>query len=110
MNILVTGAKGFAGRNLVETLKTIQDGRNKTRALNIQRIFEYDLDTDPELLKSYCEQADFVFHLAGVNRPKDQSDFMKGNFGFSSTLLNTLKDVGNTCPVMLSSSIQATLQ
>ena len=110
MNILVTGAKGFAGRNLVETLKTIQDGRNKTRALNIQQIFEYDLDTDPELLKSYCEQADFVFHLAGVNRPKDQSEFMKGNFGFSSTLLDTLKEVRNTCPVMLSSSIQATLQ
>ena len=110
MNILVTGAKGFAGRNLVETLKTIQDGRNKTRTLKIGQIFEYDLDTDPSRLSAYCEKADFVFHLAGVNRPKDQSEFMKGNFGFSSILLDTLKKAGNACPVILSSSIQATMQ
>ena len=110
MNILVTGAKGFVGRNLVETLKTIQDGRNRTRNLIIDQIFEYDLDTDPSLLKEYCSESDFVFHLAGVNRPKDNDEFMKGNFGFSSVLLDTLKEAHNTCPVMLSSSIQATLK
>ena len=109
MNILITGAKGFVGRNLVETLKTIRDGKNRTRKLSIYGIYEYDLDTDPALLSEYCAEADFVFHLAGVNRPKNQEEFMQGNFGFTSTLLNTLKECGNTCPVMLSSSIQATL-
>ena len=109
MNILVTGAKGFVGKNLVQTLKTIRDGRNKTHDLSIGEIFEYDLDTDPALLEGFCEKADFVFNLAGVNRPKDQAEFMAGNFGFASTLLDTLKRKGNTCPVMLSSSIQASL-
>ena len=110
MNILVTGAKGFVGRNLCENLKNIRDGKNRTRpALCVENVFEYDLDTDPELLDEYCAKADFVFNLAGVNRPKEQSEFMQGNFGFASTLLDTLKKHGNTCPVMLSSSIQATL-
>lgn len=109
MNILVTGAKGFVGKNLVAALENIRDGKDKTRNLTIGEIFSYDIDTDPALLEAYCEQADFVFNLAGVNRPKDQSEFMAGNFGFASTLLNTLKSKGNTCPVMLSSSIQATL-
>ncbi len=109
MNILVTGAKGFVGKNLCAMLHTIRDGRNKTRALSIGEIFEYDLDTDPVLLDTYCQKADFVFNLAGVNRPKEQSEFMAGNFGFASTLLDTLKKHGNSCPVMLSSSIQATL-
>ena len=109
MNILVTGAKGFVGRNLVENLKTIRDGKNRTRNLSIGEIFEYDLDTDPALLKDYCAKADFVFNLAGVNRPQNQEEFMQGNFGFASTLLDTLKACHNTCPVMLSSSIQATL-
>ena len=109
MNILVTGAKGFVGKNLVQTLKTIQDGRNKTHDLSIGEIFEYDLDTDPALLEGFCEKADFVFNLAGVNRPRDQAEFMAGNFGFASTLLDTLKRKGNICPVMLSSSIQASL-
>ena len=109
MNILITGAKGFVGRNLTETLKTIRDGKNRTRNLTIGDIYEYDLDTDPALLKAYCEKADFVFNLAGVNRPQNQAEFMEGNFGFASTLLDTLKACGNTCPVMLSSSIQATL-
>ncbi len=109
MNILVTGAKGFVGKNLVAALENIRDGKDKTRNLTIGEIFSFDIDTDPALLETYCEQADFVFNLAGVNRPKDQSEFMAGNFGFASTLLNTLKSKGNTCPVMLSSSIQATL-
>ena len=109
MKILVTGAKGFVGRNLCENLRAIMDGKNRTRALTIEAIFEYDLDTDPALLDDWCRQADFVFNLAGVNRPKDQSEFMQGNFGFASTLLDTLQRHGNTCPVMLSSSIQATL-
>ena len=110
MNILVTGAKGFVGRNLCENLKNIRDGKNRTRpALRVENVFEYDLDTDPALLDEYCAKADFVFNLAGVNRPKEQSEFMQGNFGFASTLLDTLKKHGNTCPVMLSSSIQATL-
>ena len=105
MNILVTGAKGFVGRNLCENLKNIRDGKNRTRpALNIADIFEYDLDTAPALLDEYCAKADFVFNLAGVNRPKVESEFMAGNFGFASTLLDTLKAHGNTCPVMLSSS------
>ena len=109
MNVLVTGAKGFVGRNLCETLKTIRDGKNRTRGLSIGEIFEYDVDTDPAQLGDYCAKADFVFNLAGVNRPKDQAEFMAGNFGFASTLLNTLKAAGNPCPVMLASSIQATL-
>ena len=109
MNILITGAKGFVGRNVTETLKTIRDGKNRTRSLTIGEIFEYDLDTDPALLKAYCEKADFVFNLAGVNRPQNQAEFMEGNFGFASRLLETLRACGNACPVMLSSSIQATL-
>ena len=107
MNILITGAKGFVGRNLVENLKNIRDGKNRTTCLTIGEIFEYDLDTDPALLPRYCAQADFVFHLAGVNRPQNPAEFMAGNFGFTSVLLDTLKACGNTCPVMLSSSIQA---
>ena len=109
MNILVTGAAGFVGRNLVENLKTIRDGKNRTRNLTIGEIYEYDIDTDPALLAKYCAKADFVFNLAGVNRPQNQEEFMQGNFGFASTLLDTLKACSNTCPVMLSSSIQATL-
>ncbi|MDO4544260.1 MAG: capsular polysaccharide biosynthesis protein CapF [Clostridia bacterium] len=110
MNILITGAKGFVGKNLVCALKNIRDGKDRTRpALNIEGIYEYDLDTEPALLDEYCAKADFVFNLAGVNRPKEQSEFMEGNFGFASTLLETLKKHKNICPVMLSSSIQATL-
>ena len=109
MNILITGAKGFVGRNLVENLKNIRDGKNRTRDLVIGEIYEYDIDTEPALLKEYCAKADFVFNLAGVNRPKDNAEFMSGNFGFASTLLDTLKACNNRCPVMLSSSIQATL-
>ena len=109
MNILITGAKGFVGKNLVENLKTIRDGKNRTRQLTVDEIYEYDIDTDPGLLQEYCQKADFVFNLAGVNRPQNQEEFMQGNFGFASTLLDTLKANQNTCPVMLSSSIQATL-
>lgn len=110
MNILVTGAMGFVGCNLVENLKTIQDGRNHTRPnLSIDEIYEYDLDTDPARLDDYCAKVDFVFNLAGVNRPQNQAEFMTGNFGFASDLLDVLKKHQNCCPVMLSSSIQATL-
>lgn len=110
MNILVTGAKGFVGRNLVANLRNIAEGKNRTRPnLDLKEIFEYDLDTDPSLLAEYCAQADFVYHLAGVNRPQKNEEFMEGNYGFSSTLLDTLKQAGNKCPVMLSSSIQASL-
>lgn len=110
MNILVTGAKGFVGRNLVENLKNIKENKNKTRpGLVIGDIFEYDVESSMEELDEYCAKADFVFNLAGVNRPKDQSEFMQGNVGFASTLLDTLVQHGNKCPVMLSSSIQATL-
>ena len=111
MKILVTGAHGFVGRNLVSQLRNIRDGKARNYSLSEEEleIFEYDVDTDPALLDDYCRQADFVFNLAGVNRPKDTSEFMKGNFGFASTLLETLKKHGNKCPVMLASSIQATL-
>jgi len=109
MNILITGAKGFVGRNLTENLKTIRDGKNRTRGITIDEIYEYDMDTEPALLETFCQKADFVFNLAGVNRPKDNAEFMAGNFGFASALLDTLKACKNTCPVMLSSSIQATL-
>ena len=110
MNILITGARGFVGKNLSETLRTIRDGKNRTRpGLAVGEVYEYDMDSDPAQLDIYCKSADFVFNLAGVNRPKDQGEFMEGNFGFASTLLDTLKKHGNTCPVMLSSSIQATL-
>lgn len=110
MNILVTGAAGFVGRNLVENLKNIRDGKNRTRPkIKINEIYEYDLSSTPEELDEYCSKADFVFNLAGVNRPKDPEDFKKGNFGFASTLLDTLKMHNNKAPVMLSSSIQATL-
>lgn len=110
MRILVTGAKGFVGRNLCAQLKNIRDGKARCYGnVTVDEVMEYDLDTDPGLLGEWCGRADFVFNLAGVNRPKDQAEFMQGNFGFASTLLGTLKRCGNTCPVMLSSSIQATL-
>lgn len=110
MRILVTGAKGFVGRNLCAQLKNIRDGKARCYGnVTVDEVMEYDLDTDQGLLDEWCGRADFVFNLAGVNRPKDQAEFMQGNFGFASTLLDTLKRCGNTCPVMLSSSIQATL-
>ena len=110
MNILVTGAKGFVGRNLVAQLHNIQNNKARWYPVGSDlKVFEYDIDSVPAELETYCKNADFVFNLAGVNRPKDQSEFMKGNFGFASTLLDTLKKYGNKCPVMLSSSIQATL-
>lgn len=111
MNILITGAKGFVGKNLVANLKAIKEGKNRTRPnLSIGEIFEYDIDTPQTELDTFCAKADFVFNLAGVNRPKDTKEFMQGNFGFASTLLNTLKKHNNKCPVMLSSSIQASLK
>ena len=110
MNILVTGAKGFVGKNLCATLYNIRDGKDRTRPyLKVDDVYEYDIDTDPKTLDEWCQKADFVFNLAGVNRPKDTSEFMEGNFGFASTLLDTLKKYGNKCPVMLSSSQQASL-
>ena len=109
MNILITGAAGFVGKNLVEALKAIRDGKDRRFPdLTIENLYCYDLGSPESLLEEACEKADFVFHLAGVNRPKDPAEFMAGNFGFSSKLLDTLKNHGNTCPVMLSSSIQAT--
>ncbi len=110
MNILVTGAKGFVGKNLVAALKNIKDGKDRTHPeLNIEEIFEFDIDTPKDVLETACSKADFVFNLAGVNRPKETSEFMEGNFGFASELLDTLKKYNNTCPVMLSSSTQASL-
>lgn len=110
MNILVTGAKGFAGRNLVENLKNIRDGKNKTRPnITIEEIYEYDIDSTPAELDEYCAKADFVFNLAGVNRPTDPADFKKGNRDFAELLLSTLKKHNSKAPVMVSSSIQATL-
>lgn len=110
MRILITGAKGFVGKNLTENLKNIRDGKNRTRPeLRIEEIYEYDIDGTPEELDDYCARADFVFNLAGVNRPNDPAEFRAGNFGFASRLLDLLKKHNNTCPVMLSSSIQATL-
>ena len=110
MDILITGAAGFVGKNLTAALECIRDGKDRTHpGLEIGRIYCYDIDSPAQLLEEACRKADFVFNLAGVNRPKDPEEFMKGNFGFGSTLLNTLKKYHNTCPVMLSSSIQATL-
>lgn len=109
MKILITGAAGFVGKNLTEALKNIRDGKDRTHpSLKVDELYLYDIDTDPELLDDYCEKADFVFNLAGVNRPQNPEEFMQGNFGFASTLLNTLKKYNNKCPVMISSSIQAT--
>lgn len=110
MNILITGAKGFVGTNLAANLNNIKEQKNRTRPnIHIDNIYSYDMDSSWEELEEYCSKADFVFNLAGVNRPKENSEFMSGNFGFASTLLNTLKKHDNQCPVMLSSSIQATL-
>lgn len=109
MRILVTGAKGFVGQNLCVSLRNIQQGKDQTKNLQIDEIYEYNHDTDPALLDVFCQRADFVFHLAGVNRPKESSEFMDGNCGLTATLLETLKKHHNGCPVMLASSIQATL-
>ena len=110
MKILVTGAKGFIGKNLIATLNNIRTGKDKSFGLSDDMtIYEYDMDSNPLLLDAYCADCDFVFHLAGVNRPKEQSEFMEGNFGFTSVLLERLKQQKNTCPIMISSSIQAAL-
>ena len=110
MNILITGAAGFVGKNLAAALHCLQNGTDRTRPnLSVDRLYLYDKDSPAELLEEGCQNADFVFNLAGVNRPQDSREFMEGNFGFASTLLDTLKKYRNTCPVMLSSSIQATL-
>ncbi|MBQ9671824.1 MAG: NAD-dependent epimerase/dehydratase family protein [Prevotella sp.] len=109
MKILVTGAKGFVGKNLCAQLKNIRDGKARNYGVQVDDIYEYDIDTDPALLDEFCEKTDFVFNLAGVNRPQNQEEFMQGNFGFASTLLDTLKKHGNRCPIMLSSSQQASL-
>ena len=110
MNILITGAAGFAGKNLVAALKNIQQKKDRTHSeLVIDEIYEYDIHTEATLLNTYCEKADFIFHFAGVNRPQNNDEFMAGNFGFAETLINLLKKHQNTCPVVLSSSIQATL-
>lgn len=109
MKILVTGAKGFVGRNLCAQLRNIRDGKARNYPVQVDEVMEYDIDSTPAELDRYCAEADFVFNLAGVNRPKDPKEFMEGNFGFASKLLDGLRRHGNTCPVMLSSSIQATL-
>ena len=110
MNILVTGAKGMVGTSLCNNLKNIRDNKNRTRPnIKVDEIYEYDITSTLEELDEYCAKADFVFNLAGVNRPKENSEFMAGNFGFASTLLETLKEHGNKAGVMLSSSVQATL-
>ena len=110
MRVLVTGAKGFVGKNLCAALRNIRDGKDRRYpSLKIEEIFEYDIDSTPEELDKFCKECDFVFNLAGVNRPQNQEEFMQGNFGFASTLLDTLKKYKNTCPVMLSSSQQASL-
>ena len=110
MNILVTGANGFVGKNLTQALKNIRDGKDKTRPdLAVDKLYLYDIETPREVLDEACKEADFVFHLAGVNRPQDPKEFMQGNFGFSQTLLDMLKKHKNACPIVLSSSIQATL-
>ncbi len=110
MNILVTGAKGFVGKNLCEAIKNIRDGNDKTRPLlKIENLYEFDIDTDISLLDEFCKNADFVFNLAGVNRPQNTSEFMAGNFGFADTLLAKLRQYSNNCPVMISSSTQALL-
>ena len=110
MNILVTGANGFVGKNLCRALENIKENKDRTHpGLQIDEIYKYDLSTPAEKLEEFCQKADFVFNLAGVNRPKNNDEFMRGNFGFASTLLETLKKYGNKAPVMISSSIQATL-
>ena len=109
MKVLVTGAKGFVGKNLCAQLKNIRDGKARNYDVQIDEVWEYDIDSVPEQLQDWCQKADFVFNLAGVNRPKETSEFMEGNFGFASTLLDTLKKYGNKCPVMLASSQQASL-
>ena len=110
MKILITGAHGFVGKNLCAALRNVAEGKDKTRGIDTDiEIFEYDLDTDKNLLDSFCKECDFIFHLAGVNRPQNTEEFMQGNFGFTSELLETLKKYNNTCPVMISSSIQAAL-
>ena len=109
MKILVTGAKGFVGKNLCAQLKNIRDGKARNYTVQIDEVVEYDLDSEPEELEAWCKECDFVFNLAGVNRPQNQEEFMQGNYGFASTLLDTLKKCKNNCPVMLSSSQQASL-
>ncbi len=110
MKILVTGANGFVGKNLCAALSNVAEGKDKTRGISSDiTVFKYDVDTQPTLLDIYCKECDFVFHLAGVNRPQNTEEFMQGNFGFTSTLLDNLKKHNNTCPVMISSSIQAAL-
>ncbi len=109
MKILVTGAKGFVGKNLCAQLNNIKDGKAKNYGVSVEEVFEYDIDSKPDDLDAFCRECDFVFNLAGVNRPQNQEEFMQGNFGFASTLLDTLKKHGNKCPVMLSSSQQASL-
>lgn len=109
MNILITGAKGFVGRNLAEALKNIRDGKDRSRTTAVGDIYEYDIDTDPQALDNFCKNADFIYHLAGVNRPKNEKEFMEGNFGFTSTLLDTLKKHNSKAPVLITSSIQASL-
>ena len=109
MKVLITGANGFVGKNLVASLNNIKDGKDKTRNVHISDVFAFDIDTPMEKLDEYCMSADFIFHLAGVNRPKDEKEFMEGNFGFTSCLLNCLKKHNNKSPIMISSSIQAAL-